>query len=168
LNCVPPTVSYDKDYNGNSQTFELDTKPVEYSPIDNPHHYERHSISSLSHGLPAQMPPSLPAAVDGTYTDGIRMYQTAPYVDQQPQEQLSYHPTMPQGQIVQQNMTYPQPQMYSEPSAPAPPVTMTPPATEGNWRNDTTSNLAEALGELKIDHTAIGEMFWSVEFLDTY
>lgn len=86
----------------------------------------------------------------------MRMYQTAPYVDQQSQEHLQYS-SMHQGQVVQQNITYQPHQMYSEAPASAPPVTMSPPETEGSWRGDPSSNLAEALGELKIDHTAVGE-----------
>lgn len=34
-------------------------------------------------------------------------------------------------------------------------MTMTPPESEPSWRNDSVSNLSDALGELKIDHTAI-------------
>jgi hypothetical protein len=159
LNCVPPTVSYDKDYNANTQTFELETKEYDTSPVEAQHPFQRHSISgAIPHGMPHQMPHSLPTPVTGTYADGIRMYQTASYVDQQPQEHMQY-PPMPQPQVVHQNMNYPQHQMYSEAPASAPAVTMSPPETEGSWRNEPPpmSNLADALGELKIDHTAIGE-----------
>jgi hypothetical protein len=36
-------------------------------------------------------------------------------------------------------------------------MTMTPPESEPNWRSDSVSSITDALGELKIDHTAIGE-----------
>lgn len=151
LNCVPPTVSYDKDYNSSTQTFELETKPLEYAaPPSNPQQdYQRQSV--MTHGLPNQMAPPLPTPVTGTYAEGMRMYQTSPYVDQQPQEHMQYPP------MGHQNMNYPPHHMYSEAQAHQPPVTMSPPETDGSWRSDPSSNLAEALGELKIDHTAVGE-----------
>ncbi|KAF2707536.1 hypothetical protein K504DRAFT_383460 [Pleomassaria siparia CBS 279.74] len=153
LNCVPPTVSYDKDYN--TQTFELETKPVDYAEtaLHGQHDYQRHAV--MPHALPHDISPSLPTPVTGTYADGIRLYQTAPYVDQQqPQEHVQYTP-MPQPHVAQQNLNYSPHQMYSEAPPAAPAVIMSPPETDGSWRTDPSSNLTEALGELKIDHTAI-------------
>ena len=160
LNCVPPTVSYDKDYNANVQTFELETKPVEYAPsaADGHGQFQRHSISAISQGHP-HMPPALPTPVSATYADNIRMYQNSPYADQQSHEQMQY-PPIPQTQVVQQNVSYQPHQMYSDPPASAPAVTMSPPETDSSWSNDPASNLADALGELKIDHTAIGKTHW--------
>ena len=64
---------------------------------------------------------------------------------------------MPQQQVVQQSLNY-TPQMYSEAPPPAAPtMTMTPPETEGHWKHDSTSSLADALGELKIEHDAVGK-----------
>ena len=148
LNCVPPTVSYDKDFTG-SQTFELEPKPLEYAPSGAPsqHDYERQSV--MQHGLPHQMPPPLPTPVSS-------MYQSSPYVDQQPQEPVHY-PPMSQPQTVQQSMSYQAQHAYTQAPAPSSVMTMTPPASEPHWRSDSVPNLADALGELKIDHTAIGE-----------
>lgn len=146
LNCVPPTVSYDKDFNG-SQTFELEPKPLEYVQ-DSPsqHDYPRHQV--MSQGMQHQMPPSMPGAAPA-------IYQSSPYMDQQPQEALHYQ-SMAQPQMPQQNMNYTPQQPYSQSSAPAPAMTMTPPESEPHWRSDSVSSLSDALGELKIDHTAIG------------
>jgi len=158
LNCVPPTVSYDKDWNATTQTFELEEKPLEYAAPDPEHEYRRASVMSAQHGHLQQMPPSLPPTpVTGTYADGMRMYQTASYVDQQPQEHMQYAPMAPP-QVVQQNINYTPQQMYSEPPPSAPAMTMTPPATEGSWKHESASNLTDALGELKIDHDAIGKI----------
>jgi hypothetical protein len=157
LNCVPPTVSYDKDWNASTQTFELETKPLEYAVPDPDHDYRRASVMSAQHGHLQQMSSSLPPTpVTGTYADGMRMYQTASYVDHQPQEHMQYAPMAPP-QAVQQNMNYASQQMYPEPPSSAPAMTMTPPATEGSWKQDSTSTLTDALGELKIDHDAIGK-----------
>jgi hypothetical protein len=144
LNCVPPTVSYDKDFNGNSQTFELEPRPEEYAQQGAPsqHDYQRHP--SMSHIMPHQMPPNVPTPVSG-------MYQSSPYPDPQAQDAMHY-PTMSQAQ---QNMSYPPQQAYSQASATAPAMVMTPPETEPHWRSESISSLSDALGELKIDHTAI-------------
>jgi hypothetical protein len=85
------------------------------------------------------------------------MYQGSPYADQQSHEQMQY-PPMPQAQVVQQNVSYQPHQMYSDAPASAPAVTMSPSGSDSHWRNDPASNLADALGELKIDHTAVGKM----------
>ena len=155
---MPPTVSYDKDWNATTQTFELEEKPLEYAAPDPEHEYRRASVMSAQHGHLQQMPPSLPPTpVTGTYADGMRMYQTASYVDQQPQEHMQYAPMAPP-QVVQQNINYTPQQMYSEPPPSAPAMTMTPPATEGSWKHESASNLTDALGELKIDHDAIGKI----------
>jgi hypothetical protein len=147
LNCVPPTVSYDKDYNG-TQTFDLEPKPLEYADAPSQQDYQRHQ--SIAHGLPHQMPPSMPTSTSG-------MYQSSPYVDQHSQEPSHYQP-ITQPQVVQQSMGY-APQAYSQTSAPQPAI-LTPPDSEPHWRSDSVSSLSEALGELKIDHTAIGEAQW--------
>jgi hypothetical protein len=158
LNCVPPTVSYDKDWNAATQTFELEEKPLEYAVPDPQEDYRRASVMSAQHSHLQQMPPSLPPTpVTGTYADGMRMYQTASYVDQHPQEHMQYAPMAPP-QVVQQNINYGPQQMYSEPPPSAPAMTMTPPATEGSWKQDSTSSLTDALGELKIDHDAVGKI----------
>lgn len=148
LNCVPPTVNYDKDFDG-SQTFELEPKPLEYAS-DEPaqHDHQRHAV--MSYGMPHQMAPSLPSPGSG-------MYQTSPYADHPSQEAVHYQ-SMSQAQVVPQNISYAPQRAYSHSSAPPPVMTMTPPESEPNWRNDSVSNLSDALGELKIDHTAIGNV----------
>ena len=148
LNCVPPTVSYDKDFTG-SQTFELEPKPLDYASPETPsqHEYPRHP--SMAHGMHHQMTPSMPTSVSG-------MYPNPPYADQHPQEPIHYQ-TMSQPQAVQQSMSYSAPQPYPQASAPPPAMTMTPPESEPAWRSDSVSNITDALGELKIDHTAVGE-----------
>ncbi|EUC37413.1 hypothetical protein COCCADRAFT_85714 [Bipolaris zeicola 26-R-13] len=144
LNCVPPTVSYDKDYNG-SQTFDLEPKPLEYaSDVPSQHEFQRQP--SMTQAMPHQMPLSMAGAAQG-------MYQPSPYVDQQSQDQCHYQP-LSQPQVVQQTMGYAPQQPYPQASS-APPTILTPPESEPHWRSDSASSLSEALGELKIDHTAV-------------
>ncbi|KAF2498297.1 hypothetical protein BU16DRAFT_548115 [Lophium mytilinum] len=147
LNCVPPTVSYDKDYTPGSHTFELERPEYETSPVGQDDYQRQHVMSHMGPEMANGLPPPVP----GTYADGMRMYQTAPYIEQhQPTEHLQYS-NMPPPAVVGQDLSYqPQP-IYSAP--PAPP--MDSPGSDGVWRNDNTSNLTDALGELKIDYTAV-------------
>jgi hypothetical protein len=148
LNCVPPTVSYDKDFNESSQTYEMESKPLDYAQPVAPsqHDYQRHS--SMPHIMPHQMTPSMPTPVSA-------MYQTSPYSDQHSQDPMHYS-AMSQPQNVQQSMSY-QPQAYSQTPTAAPAMVMTPPESEPHWRSESVSSLSDVLGELKIDHTAIGK-----------
>lgn len=161
LNCVPPTVSYDKDYNSGTQTFELEPKPLEYAPpveAHPQHQFQRHSISGpMPHGLQPHMTSAMQPPQQAGYVDNMRMYQNAPppYIDQQPQD-LGQYSAVPQGQVMPQNMGYAPQQVYDESPASAPPVSLSPPETESSWRNDSISNLSDVMGELKIDHTAVG------------
>lgn len=162
LNCVPPTVSYDKDYNPTSQTYELDPKTMEYpAPGDGQQHYQqRHSIAAIPQGMQTQLTAGLHGAPHAAYADGLRMYQNPPYVEppaQQPQQQqVSYTNMPPPASVVQPNMSYATHQMYNEPATSAPGATMSPPQTDNGWRNDSVSSLAEVLGELQIEHNAVG------------
>jgi hypothetical protein len=92
LNCVPPTISYDKDYNG-TQTFDL--KPT---PLDSP---SQQDYQSMAHEL-HQIPPFITTSTSG-------MYQSSPYVDRQSQKPY-HHRAILQPQVVQQ--------AYSQTSAP--------------------------------------------------
>jgi len=148
LNCVPPTVSYDKDFTG-PQTFELEPKPMDYASPETPSQHEYPRQPSIAHGMQHQMASSMPTPVSG-------MYQHSPYADQQAQQPMRYQ-SMSQPQTAPQSMGYPASQSYTQTSAPPPAMTMTPPETEPTWRSDSVSNIADALGELKIDHTAVGE-----------
>lgn len=150
LNCVPPTVSYDKDFNG-SQTFELELepKPLDYaSDPPSQHDYQRHAV--MPHDMPHQMGPALPSPASA-------MYQSSPYVDHHQSQPPVHYQSMSQPQVVSQNMTYAPQQPYAQTTAPPPAMTMTPPESEPNWRSDSAASLSDALGELKIDYTAIGE-----------
>ncbi len=153
LNCVPPTVSYDKDFNG-SHTFELDTKPLDFGSDAPPQEdYPRHA--SMPHVMAHHLAVSMPTTV-------ADMYQSS-YVDHQPQENMHYQ-NMSQPQVMPSNMSYAPQRTFSQPSIvpptmtmTPPAMTMTPPASEPGWHTESVSNITDALGELKIDHTAVGK-----------
>ncbi|KAF2277497.1 uncharacterized protein EI97DRAFT_375360 [Westerdykella ornata] len=155
LNCVPPTVSYEKDSYANTQTFELDTKPLEYAPpLDPHHHFQRHSIAAIPQPLQPQMPVGMQPAVSAAYVDGMPVYQNASYADPPAQEHLQY-PSVPQGPMLQQNMAYPNQHIYSEAPTAAPAGSMSPIESEATWRTESMTTLTDALGELKIEYDAV-------------
>jgi len=146
LNCVPPTVSYDKEFDA-SHTFDLEPKPLEYAS-DEPAQHDPQPHAMVPYAIPPQIAPSLPSPASA-------MYQPSPYVDH-PSQETAHYPPMSHAPVVPQAIAYPPQQPpYSHSSAPPPVMTMTPPESEPTWRNDSVSNLSDALGELKIDHTAI-------------
>ncbi|KAF2146863.1 uncharacterized protein K452DRAFT_218581 [Aplosporella prunicola CBS 121167] len=151
LNCVPPTVSYDKDFAPGSHTFELDQRPQEYDPTQAvpgpvPDHYPRHH-SIAGHPLSAEVGSVMGPPLQTTYADTARMYQTAPYMQQPPPSQEALHYGAMQPSPLQ-------PAQPIYPTQPAP--AMTPADPDPSWRNNLdTSQLTDALGELKIDHTAV-------------
>jgi len=148
LNCVPPTVSYDKEFDA-SHTFDLEPKPLEYAS-DEPAQHDPQPHAMVPYAIPPQIAPSLPSPASA-------MYQPSPYVDH-PSQETAHYPPMSHAPVVPQAIAYPPQQPpYSHSSAPPPVMTMTPPESEPTWRNDSVSNLSDALGELKIDHTAIGK-----------
>ncbi|KAK8236464.1 hypothetical protein IWZ00DRAFT_120463 [Phyllosticta capitalensis] len=164
LTCVPPTVSYEnKDLASGSQTYEgshdQQDQTSTFHSVPLPGEYPRHH--SIAHpGMAGDVGATLGHPLQATYADAARIYQTAPYAMQTPQSQENLHygamqPTpLPsseqlkyQHQPMQSQTMYPIQQQAPMP-APAEPEPM--------WRNNLeTSQLTDALGELKIDHTAI-------------
>ncbi|KAF2756715.1 hypothetical protein EJ05DRAFT_518180 [Pseudovirgaria hyperparasitica] len=148
LNCVPPTVSYD----GNaSQSFDLDQSNEYHSTsaaitIDN---YQRpppiRQMSGDSSHLLSQSAPT-------SYAESMRMYPATHYVDPAAQDLHSYGSMQPPP-VLNTDLSYKSGPIYSAHSQ-AP--NLATPSSEAPWpQNDQSSSLVEALGELKIDHTAI-------------
>ncbi|KAF2088112.1 hypothetical protein K490DRAFT_40420 [Saccharata proteae CBS 121410] len=151
LTCVPPTASYDKDYTPGSHTFELE-RPQEYdhSQVAVPDDYQRHP--SMHHHLSVDSGSSLGHPMQATYADAARMYQTAGYMQPAPGQESLHYGAMQPAPMPPSELKYSQ-QPLSYASQPAPLAASEP---VPQWRNSLdTSQLTEALGELKIDHTAV-------------
>lgn len=166
LNCVPPTVSYEnKDsFPTGSHTFEIGDRSHEYDPsqsvqhVPTPGEFQRHH--SIQHPMTTEVGPLMGHPLQATYADAARLYQTAPYGGMPPappnQENVHYGGMQPAPLPNSDQMKYQPQQVY--PGQPAPGMN---PSSEGEplWRNNLdTSQLTEALGELKIDHTAVGKL----------
>jgi hypothetical protein len=155
LNCVPPTMSYDQDYKPELPTFNIDrSQNYQPAPASSPEDYHRQM--SMSSQLSADMSQALPHSVPVTYADNVRMYQAPQYLDSQHQEPLPYAsiqapPVVPHAMSQAMSQS-----MY------ATPITGTAqnlgsPESDGSWqsRTENVSNLADALGELKIEQSGV-------------
>ncbi|KAL0257401.1 hypothetical protein SLS55_008213 [Diplodia seriata] len=167
LNCVPPTVSYEnKDsFPTGSHTFEIGDRSHDYDPSQNVQHvpspgdFQRHH--SIQHPMGTEVGPLMGHPLQASYADAARLYQTAPYGGMPPappqsQESVHYGAMPPAPLSNPDQMKYHPQQVYQPQSAPSMGS-----SNEGEpmWRNNLdTSQLTEALGELKIDHTAIGKL----------
>lgn len=178
LNCVPPTVSYDKDSTPGVHTFELNPA-AEYGGVGMTSVGEYPRSQMLQHHqLGPEMAHSLPQQVSSSYMDNMSMYQAAPYMVQPAvQEQLHYAPLPPQNPMppLQDYSAPVQHQMYATPSTNTPSVS----TTDSSWREShvmsptatlrseaSPSELIDALGDLKIDPSAIGT--WQDDLLVSY
>lgn len=149
LTCVPPQVSYEKDSGPQEHTFELET-PTEYNaaPISPDEEYQQQVMPQ--HLGEEVMPPN---QVPVSYTDGPRMYSTATYVQTQSGQNGMPYLQIPH-QVSPQEVSPSTHQMYGHPQSGHGLVS---PESDVSWRTDAAgSNLADALGDLKIDEKAVG------------
>lgn len=158
LHCVPPTMSYDKDYTPGSQTFELG-QSHEYHPtpgVTTSEDYHRH-FALHSHITP-EMPQGLAQSVPGTYAENVRMYPAPHYIDAHPQEALPYAQVHAPAVVPSEQAQYQTPPLYTNhPPQPAQTLGSSSSEPDDQWRSDSVTQLSEVLGELKIDPTAVGK-----------
>jgi hypothetical protein len=150
-------MSYDKDYTPGSQTFELG-QSHEYHPtpgVTTSEEYHRHF--ALQPHMSPDLSQGLAQSVPGTYADSVRMYSSPHYIDASPQEALPYAQVHAPAVGPPEHSQYqPQPLYSSHPPQPAQTLGSSS-EPDDQWRSDNVSQLAEVLGELKIDHTAVGK-----------
>jgi hypothetical protein len=159
LNCVPPTVSYEKDSSiPGVQTFELQT-PNDYPtiPVGNISDYQRQP--STAHSQYAAVPVSMHTPVQAHYADAVPVYQTSAYLPPTTNQGLQYTSMAATSMPQQQDLKYHG--IYSSPT----PVSRTATALDVGWKSEgsvagsvisTADVLSDHMGELKIDHLAIG------------
>lgn len=146
LTCVPPTVSYEKDAGG-SQTFDINS-PQQYRTVDHVQMY----------------PPAIPTAppttslqqtepVSTTYSQSFSSYQPPSYLDlTTSQPPLPQYNQVPPSSLPNTSYDYPYTQAFDD--------TYQHPAGDLAWNGNDVNpdNLAEAMGELSIDHTGVGKL----------
>ncbi|KAF1808719.1 hypothetical protein P152DRAFT_212646 [Eremomyces bilateralis CBS 781.70] len=146
LTCIPPTVSYENDSGPGLHTFDLNSThayppmgSVDTDSLQRPHHPMR-ANTFPSAEVHTAMYSSAPGAYDPgrLYSQGT--YAPGRYVD--PNDPLQYS-TVPTTQAAD-DLKFTGQALYTSPTS------------ESGWRSDLgDTGIAEALGQLRIDHDAI-------------
>ncbi|KAI9701628.1 MAG: hypothetical protein M1820_006399 [Bogoriella megaspora] len=156
LNCVPPTVSYEKDAGSGTYVFDLE-RPASYDGSNNGSISGDEDFGASAPPLPP--PPmsapvgSAPAPFHQSFTSNPvpRTYQDDQYLPPLTSHSNVSYTSMPNQVPVSDgsfnHSVYPTPTTAGA----DPPI-----PEDREWRTDVaTQNLSKALGELKIDHTAV-------------
>jgi hypothetical protein len=152
LQCVPPSVSYEKDSDTpGTHTFELQ-RSQSFPQVDH-HHSLGEFHHQVMHSQFANVEPTLHPGNQGASYSQFRAMPPDTYIEPTTEpETLHYQSipqSMPQSSIPRDSNTpviYPTPQSLTAASM-----------TESVWDNQSTvSNLADAFGDLQIDLAAVG------------
>ena len=148
LNCVPPTVSYEKESSTPGvHTFEVRGTNNDYPtvPVGTIGDYQRPPPMQPQQQAPyATIPSTIPASMQTAYPDHMPVYQVAPYMEPDPGPAPMHYGSMPTGPLQAPDM-HPQ-NLYGSPVAARP-------STDGSFSSGPTlaDSLSEAMGELRID-----------------
>jgi len=151
LNCVPPTVSYEKESSTPGvHTFEVRSSN-EYPtiPVGTISDYQRPpSMQTAQQQQFNAIATTIPTAMQPVYAEQMPVYQSTPYMEPVAGQNLHY------GSVSSASMTADMHQhaMYSSPSA----ANRAPAVAEGSFASGATltDSLTDAMGELKIDYMA--------------
>lgn len=163
LNCIPPTVSYDKDFAPGTHTFELQTNQ-DYAPATTAgaEAYQRHQPMQQSYQESIrQISPSTQAS----YADNARMYQSSAYISPVSHAGgLQYTPVTPHS-MAEQDLRYTQAGFAPSSATTTAPTHL----DDGTWRTDGASpeELSDAMGDLKISSAGAAPYLMSKKLADT-
>jgi hypothetical protein len=163
LHCVPPTVNYDRDFQGASQGFE--SERVEYESGSGDDEYQN-QIALQQHLAGAQKNHQQVYQQHMPYTDNVGVYQSVPYAQPPGQQTMQFNPmhagpgiienhySVPQNVFPVASMQQQQPQQHQ---APLPPIEGSP----ESYHQDpyAPQDLADYLGDLKMDARGSGKLY---------
>ena len=153
LQCIPPTINYDRDYSSGGQFLDVE-QDVHYDapPGTENDNFDQHTMSQPDLNIITTHdhihPPQLP------YSDGGGIYHTTSYT-----ERSSSIPELHYAAMTSAHVNVPDPTYQPLPVFPAPPGHTMPQSEPGDsWSQDqfSAASLSDALGELKIDETGVG------------
>ena len=160
LTCVPPTMSYDQDMSSSSEpSFSVDQNQAYMNaapaPSPNEAFQAQHAVPQQSAAqLAPGFAPSMPHSTQGGYTEDLRLYQQAPYMQMPPGQDALQYNTSTATSMPPPEQKYQPPPQFSGPGTS--PVSAT--RSDGVYRSESSGDsLADVLGELKIDHVSVGE-----------
>lgn len=159
LNCVPPTVSYEKDSSTPGvHTFELQN-PNDYPtiPVGNISDYQRQLPNAQTQYAPVSI--SMHAPVQPHYTDAIPLYPQTNYITPTTGQENLHYGALSSTSLPAQDLKYGE--VYSTPAS----LSRNGTALDAGWKSEgsvvgsvisTADALSDHMGSLKIDHVAIG------------
>ena len=153
LQCVPPTINYDRDYSSGGQFVDVEPDAHDEIPPGNQSDsFHQHPMSqpdlSIITSQDHMHPPQLP------YSDGGAVYHSTSYP-----ETSASHPDMHFAAMGSAHINVPDPAYQPLPVFPTPPGHAIPLSEPGDsWSQDqfSAASLSDALGQLKIDETGVG------------
>jgi hypothetical protein len=161
LHCVPPTVNYDRDFPSSGQSFEPERVGYESGGSGDDDYHQQISMQQQQHQLAAphkNIPPIYTQQVP--YTENVGVYQTVPYgppSSAHSQPSMHYSSLQTPVSIIDQHQQY-----QSQNVFPTPPLQGTHGESPETYVQDQygQQDLADLLGELKMNEAGTGEGFW--------
>ena len=158
LQCVPPTVNYDRNHSaashipGLERVLDFDNSSGGSGDEDYP------SASIVSHAYHVENPSEMINPSQAAYTSGIDAFHTSPYVEKMEGRGHMAYENTPSLAMSVTDSPYQNHPTFQIPRSLSMPVSTQPVENGSAWRQEDVSaeNLSEALGELKIDETGVG------------
>ena len=156
LHCVPPTVNYDREFAPDSQGFDQSETGAGTAGEQ---YQQQMSIQHQMATSQRNVPPIYNQQVG--YSDTMNVYQSGSYGDGtaggNTQNAVHYNTIQHPTNVVNQNQHYTHQQLYDTHSLPQPNTESSPSQT---YEQDQygQQNLADLLGELKVDETGTGKL----------
>jgi hypothetical protein len=154
LQCVPPTINYDQDFQNNPEAFETEGGDFadRGSSVDEYHHH----VSMQQHlaGSQKNVPPIY--THQGPYDDGVGVYQTVGYGEpssSHSQQSMQYDSLHTPVSVLDQHQHY-SPNHAFPPQLPQNPHPESPAVYDQEQYGQ--QNIADILGELRMDETGSG------------
>lgn len=157
LQCVPPTINYDRDFPSDQDGFEQERGEfVDRSSAEDDYHQQVSMQQQLA-GVQKNIPPIY--TQPGPYSDGVGVYQSVGYGEPSSghtQQSIHYDNLQTPVSVLDPHQHYSSPnQIYPHPHGlPQNPQSESPGAYDQD--NYGQQNLSDLLGELKMDETGTG------------
>ena len=156
LQCVPPTINYDREFQADSESFEAERGGGFVERGGSADDYHQHvSMQQQLVGSQKNVPPIY--TQQGPYTDGVGVYGTVSYGEPSSghsQQSMHYDTLHTPVSVLEQHQHYSPSHVYPPPQLPQNPHPESPVMYDQEQYGQ--QNLADLLGELKMDEAGTG------------
>lgn len=156
LQCVPPTINYDREFQADSESFEAERGGEFVERGGSADDYHQHvSMQQQLVGSQKNVPPIY--TQQGPYTDGVGVYGTVSYGEPSSghsQQSMHYDTLHTPVSVLEQHQHYSPSHVYPPPQLPQNPHPESPVMYDQEQYGQ--QNLADLLGELKMDEAGTG------------